>query len=74
MTEQPKRTVEEFIQDLEKFSLDGDAVATDINLVLEAVTQALDGKLSYWVCSTKNTEHKKIVIEYDHVKQNRQNT
>ena len=63
MTEE-KRTVEEFIEDLKKFSFDGDAVSVDVNLLLEAITQALDGKLSHWYCSDKNTEHRKIVIEY----------
>ena len=42
--------------------------------LLELITKELEGKLSYWTCSTKNTEHKKIVIEYGHVKQNRQNS
>jgi len=32
---------------------------------LENVAKLLDGKLTYWVCSDKYTEHKKIVIEYD---------
>jgi hypothetical protein len=63
MTEQ-KQTVEKFIQDLEKFSFDGDAVAVDINLLLEAAAEALGGKLSYETCITRNTEYKRIVIEY----------
>ena len=70
MTEE-KRTVEEFIQDLEKFSLDGDAVSANIDTLLEAITHALDGKLSHWYCSDKNTEHHKIVIEYGNTKKNR---
>ena len=69
MTKQ-KRTVEEFIEDLEKFSFDGDAVAVDTNLLLEAAAEALGGKLSYETCITRNTEHKRIVIEYDHSQQN----
>jgi hypothetical protein len=69
MTEQ-KRTVEEFIRDLEKFSFDGDAVAVNVNLLLEAAAEALGGKLSYETCITRNTEHKRIVIEYDYSKQN----
>lgn len=63
MTEE-KRTVKEFVEDLKKFSFDGDAVDVDVNLLLEAITQSLDGKLSHWHCITKNTEHRKIVIEY----------
>ncbi len=67
MTEE-KRTVEEFIQDLEKFSYDGDAVDVDVNLLLETATKALGGKLSYETCINRNTEHKRIVIEYDYAK------
>ena len=63
-----KRTVEEFIQDLEKFSYDGDAVDANVDTLLEAVTYALDGKLSYETCISKNTQHKRIVIEYDYAK------
>ena len=33
--------------------------------LLEMVAEELGGKLSYWTCASKNTEHKKIVIEYD---------
>ena len=33
--------------------------------LLEMVTEELDGKLEYWVCSTLHTRHKKIVITYD---------
>ena len=33
--------------------------------LLEMVAEELGGKLSYWICADKNTEHKKIVIEYD---------
>lgn len=65
MTEKQKRTVEEFIKDLEKYSFDGDAVSADINLLLEAITHALDGKLHYYICSDKYTKHRKIVIEYE---------
>jgi len=65
MTEE-KRTVEEFIEDLEKFSFDGDAVAVDVNLLLETAAEALGGKLTYEKCITRNTEHKIIVIEYGH--------
>ena len=72
MTEE-KRTVEEFIQDLEKFSSDGDAVDVNVDTLLEAVAYALDGKLSYETCITKNTEHKRIVIEYGYAQKNRQN-
>jgi hypothetical protein len=70
MTEQ-KRTVEEFIGDLEKFSFDEDKIAININLLLEAAAEALGGKLSHWYCSDKNTEHHKIVIEYGNTKKNR---
>ena len=64
MTEQ-KRTVEEFIGDLEKFSFDGDKIAINADLLLEAAAEALGGKLSYETCITRNTEYKRIVIEYD---------
>ena len=37
--------------------------------LLEMVAEELGGKLSYWICVDRNTEHKKIVIEYDHAKQ-----
>ncbi len=40
--------------------------------LLEIVADELCGKLTYWTCVSKNTEHKKIVIEYDYVKQKRQ--
>ena len=70
MTKQ-KRTVEEFIEDLEKFSFDGDAVAVNTNLLLEAAAEALGGKLSYETCITRTTEHKRIVIEYGYTKKNR---
>ena len=33
--------------------------------LLELVTDELGGKLSYETCITKNTQHKRIVIEYD---------
>ena len=33
--------------------------------LLEMVAEELGGKLSYWTCASNNTEHKKIVIEYD---------
>ena len=33
--------------------------------LLEMVAEELGGKLSYWTCVDKNTEHEKIVIEYD---------
>jgi 16S rRNA C967 or C1407 C5-methylase (RsmB/RsmF family) len=33
--------------------------------LLEMVAEELGGKLSYWICTSNNTEHKKIVIEYD---------
>ena len=39
--------------------------------LLEMVAEELGGKLSYWTCSTKNTEHKKIMIEYDYAQQKR---
>ena len=32
--------------------------------LLETISEELDGKLSYWICSTKSTEHNKIIIEY----------
>ena len=42
--------------------------------LLEMVAEELGGKLSYWICTNNNTEHKKIVIEYDHAQQKRQST
>mgnify|MGYP003336535175 CR=1 FL=1 len=42
--------------------------------LLELVTEELDGKLSYHTCITKNTEHKKIVIEYGYAQKDRQNS
>ena len=41
--------------------------------LLELVAEELGGKLSYETCITKNTQHKRIVIEYGYVKQDRQN-
>ena len=70
MTEQ-KRTIEEFIGDLEKFSFDGDKIAINADLLLEAAAEALGGKLSYETCITRTTEHKRIVIEYGYTKKNR---
>jgi hypothetical protein len=40
-------------------------VTEEQKALLEMVTDELGGKLSYWICVDKNTEHKKIVIEYD---------
>ncbi len=34
--------------------------------LLEMVAEELGGKLTYETCITRNTEHKKIVIEYGH--------
>ena len=62
MTEKP--TVKEFVEQLKDYEFDGDVVAADVNVLLEAVTHALDGKLEYWVCSTLHTRHKKIVITF----------
>ena len=64
MTE--KRTVEEFIKDLEDYSFEGDSIAVDVNLLLEAVAEALNGKLYTVLVTDKTTEHRKIVIEYGH--------
>lgn len=33
--------------------------------LLTMVAEELGGKLSYWTCSDKYTQHKKIVIEYE---------
>ena len=35
------------------------------NLV-EKIEELLDGEAAYYVCLDKKTQHKKIVIEYDH--------
>ena len=35
------------------------------NLV-QSVAELLDGKVQYYYCSDKKTEHRKIVIEYEH--------
>jgi len=37
------------------------------NLV-KNIEQLLDGTARYYTCCDKNTEHKKIVIEYNHKK------
>ena len=34
--------------------------------LLEKIAEELGGKLSYYICSDKYTEHRKIVIEYNH--------
>ncbi len=34
--------------------------------LLEKVGELLDAKVQYVVCCDKKTQHKKIVIEYDH--------
>ena len=39
--------------------------------LLEMVAEELGGKLSYWICASKNAEYKKIMIEYDHAQQKR---
>ena len=39
--------------------------------LLEMVANELGGKISYYICSTKDKQYKKIVIEYGHSKQNR---
>ena len=33
---------------------------------LEEIAKKLGGKLGHYVCSDKNTEHQKYVIEYEH--------
>jgi len=35
------------------------------NLV-QNIAELLDGKVHYYYCSDKKTEHRKIVIEYEH--------
>jgi hypothetical protein len=37
---------------------------TEIEKQLEKIAEELGGKLSYYICSDKYTEHRKIVIEY----------
>jgi len=37
------------------------------NLV-EKIEELLDGKAHYFTCCDRTTEHRKIVIEYDHTK------
>lgn len=37
------------------------------NLV-EKIEELLDGKASYFVCYDRTTQHKKIIIEYNHQK------
>ena len=42
---------------------------TNMNIVrnlVEKIEELLDGEAAYYVCSDKKTQHKKIVIEYDH--------
>ena len=36
--------------------------------LLKKISEELGGKLSYWVCCDKYTQHKKIVIEYGHLR------
>ena len=46
----------------------GDNV-TKLNIaknLVEKIEELLDGEAAYYVCSDKKTQHKKIVIEYDH--------
>ena len=33
--------------------------------LLETIAEELGGKLTYWVCCDKFTQHNKIVITYD---------
>jgi len=43
--------------------------ATNMNIardLLEKVGELLDAEVQYIVCCDKKTQHKKIVIEYDH--------
>mgnify|MGYP003337365278 FL=1 len=37
-------------------------------LLLEQIAEELGGKLTYWVCCDRTTEHQKIMIEYAHTK------
>ena len=42
---------------------------TKLNIVknlVEKIEELLDGNAHYYVCTDKKTEHRKIVIEYDH--------
>jgi hypothetical protein len=64
MTEKP--TVKEFIEQLKDYEYEGDSIAVDVNLLLEAVAGALNGKLYTVLVTDKTTEHRKIVIEYEH--------
>ena len=38
--------------------------------LLEMVAEELGGKIKYFWCSDLHSQHKKIVIEYDHQKKN----
>jgi hypothetical protein len=62
MTEKP--TVKEFVEQLKDYEYEGDCIAVNINTILEAVAEVLDGKLYTVLVSDKTTEHRKIVIEY----------
>jgi hypothetical protein len=68
MTEKP--TVKEFVEQLKDYEYEGDCIAVNINTILEAVAEVLDGKLYTVLVTDKYKEHKQIVIEY--AKQNRQ--
>jgi len=37
-----------------------------VSNLVEKIEELLDGKAHYYVCTDKKTEHRKIVIEYDH--------
>jgi len=37
-----------------------------VSNLVEKIEELLNGKAHYYVCTDKKTEHRKIVIEYDH--------
>ena len=47
-----------------------DKMTEEQKALLEMVAEELGGKMEYYFCSDLHSQHKKIVIEYDHQKKN----
>ncbi len=45
-----------------------DKMTEEQKALLEMVAEELGGKIEYYLCSNLHSQHKKIVIEYDHSK------
>tara|TARA_R100000030_G_scaffold86836_1_gene70344 strand:+ start:618 stop:806 length:189 start_codon:yes stop_codon:yes gene_type:complete len=41
-----------------------------VDNLVKSIEQLLDGKATHHICVDRTTEHKKIVIEYNHKKKN----